>query len=113
MGQLGSKLCQCFQPAALPSYGGASDSEVLEDTSLNIEKLAPRVSMSANEEDPPSGSGTPKRKFSKFNIGKWCPPPPCSACVIFSLFHIFPLAPPFFPFPYKKKNHLEIFRFRE
>lgn len=51
----------------LPPYGGASDSEILEEP---IGKLSPRVSMSEREDEPPSGSSTPKRKFSKFNIGK-------------------------------------------
>ena len=52
----------------VPPYGGASDSEIIEE--LGTGKLSPRVSMSATEDDPPSGSNTPKRKFSKFNIGE-------------------------------------------
>lgn len=56
----------------LPGVGAVSDSELLED--LRSSALSPRVSMSAAEDDPPSGPSTPKRKFSKFNIGKkkWC-----------------------------------------
>ena len=54
----------------LPPYGGASDSEIIEEGGTG--KLSPRVSMSAAEDDPPSGSSTPKRKFSKFNIGELC-----------------------------------------
>ena len=56
-----------------PPHGGASDSEILDVESTPGGKLSvsPRVSMSATEDDPPSGSSTPKRKFSKFNIGKY------------------------------------------
>ena len=45
----------------------ASDSE-LQDELFN--KRSPRASLSANEDEPMSGSNTPKRKFSKFHIGK-------------------------------------------
>ena len=54
-----------------PPHGGASDSEILDvETPSGKLSVSPRVSMSATEDDPPSGSSTPKRKFSKFNIGK-------------------------------------------
>lgn len=60
-----------LQAPVLSHYGGASDSELLEE--MSIDKLTPRVSTSAAEDDPPSGSSTPKRKFSKFNIGQSAP----------------------------------------
>ncbi len=52
-----------------PPHGGVSDSEILEEPKDGKLSVSPRVSMSATEDDPPSGSSTPKRKFSKFNIG--------------------------------------------
>ena len=45
----------------------ASDSE-LQDELFN--KRSPRASLSANEDEIPSGTNTPRRKFSKFHIGK-------------------------------------------
>ena len=60
------------QQVVPPPHGGASDSEVLDvETPGGKLSVSPRVSMSATEDDPPSGSSTPKRKFSKFNIGKF------------------------------------------
>ncbi|KAL8568215.1 hypothetical protein ACOMHN_027738 [Nucella lapillus] len=48
----------------------ASDSEILEDSGPGSQgKLSPRTSISAAEDDPPSGSNTPRRRFSKFNLG--------------------------------------------
>ncbi|XP_064639472.1 protein unc-80 homolog [Lineus longissimus] len=48
----------------------ASDSEMNDNEfGRHHIKLSPRMSMSAAEDDPPSGPSTPKRKFSKFNIG--------------------------------------------
>jgi hypothetical protein len=48
----------------------ASDSEILDDSSANSQgKLSPRTSISAAEDDPPSGTNTPRRRFSKFNLG--------------------------------------------
>ncbi|XP_074657337.1 protein unc-80 homolog [Tubulanus polymorphus] len=49
----------------------ASDTETLDDPAhAKHLKLSPcRMSMSATEDDPPSNPSTPKRKFSKFNIG--------------------------------------------
>ena len=45
----------------------ASDSELPEEI---FNKRSPRASLSANEDDNPSGTTTPRRKFSKFHIGK-------------------------------------------
>ncbi|KAK7491630.1 hypothetical protein BaRGS_00017083 [Batillaria attramentaria] len=48
----------------------ASDSEILDDSGPGSQgKLSPRTSISAAEDDPPSGTNTPRRRFSKFNIG--------------------------------------------
>lgn len=48
----------------------ASDSEVPDDSGPGSHgKLSPRTSISAAEDDPPSGTTTPRRRFSKFNIG--------------------------------------------
>ncbi|XP_076436361.1 protein unc-80 homolog isoform X3 [Babylonia areolata] len=48
----------------------ASDSEILEDSGPGSQgKLSPRTSISAAEDDPPSGTNTPRRRFSKFNLG--------------------------------------------
>ncbi|XP_052808844.1 protein unc-80-like isoform X2 [Mya arenaria] len=44
----------------------ASDSEILDEMTG---KSSPRASLSCNEDDGPSGTSTPKRKFSKFHIG--------------------------------------------
>lgn len=56
----------------IPPHGAMSDTELLEDlTSGRAGHLSPRVSMSATEDEPSSGPNTPKRKFSKFNIGRW------------------------------------------
>ncbi|KAL4233067.1 Protein unc-80 [Mactra antiquata] len=44
----------------------ASDSEIIDDLAS---KSSPRASLSANEDDAPSGTNTPRRKFSKFHIG--------------------------------------------
>ncbi len=66
-----------LQQTPAHAHGGASDSEVLDAPCGGGEggsgklSVSPRVSMSATEdENPPSGSSTPKRKFSKFNIGE-------------------------------------------
>ncbi|XP_036354476.1 protein unc-80 homolog isoform X2 [Octopus sinensis] len=53
------------KPLVTP-YSTASDSEILEDTSFY--KQGSRLSMSASEDDPPSGSNTPKRRFSRFQL---------------------------------------------
>ena len=45
----------------------ASDSELPEEI---FNKRSPRASLSANEDENPSGTATPRRKFSKFHIGK-------------------------------------------
>ncbi|XP_071097692.1 protein unc-80 homolog [Haliotis cracherodii] len=45
----------------------ASDSEIIED--MGHGKLSPRTSISATDDEPPSGTSTPRRRFSKFNIG--------------------------------------------
>ena len=63
-----------FQSSAcVITGGGASDSELLEESvgSIGGGRLSPRVSMSATEDD--SAPSTPKRKFSKLNIGKILP----------------------------------------
>ncbi|KAK6194683.1 hypothetical protein SNE40_000272 [Patella caerulea] len=44
----------------------ASDSELLDESAHG---KSPRTSISAAEEDSPSGYSTPRRRFSKFNIG--------------------------------------------
>jgi hypothetical protein len=54
----------------IPPPGPLSDTELLEDLAARAGHLSPRVSMSATEDDPSSGPNTPKRKFSKFNIGR-------------------------------------------
>ena len=61
-----------FKQMLPPPHGGVSDSEVLDvETHGGKLSVSPRVSMSATEDDLPSESSTPKRKFSKFNIGKF------------------------------------------
>ncbi|KAL3872189.1 hypothetical protein ACJMK2_040132 [Sinanodonta woodiana] len=47
-------------------YNAASDSEILDEM---FGKHSPRASLSANEDESPSNTATPKRKFSKFHIG--------------------------------------------
>lgn len=44
----------------------ASDSEIIDDL---VFKGSPRASLSATEDETPSGTATPRRKFSKFHIG--------------------------------------------
>lgn len=51
------------QPMAMP-YSAASDSEIFDESGHS--KLNPRTSMSGGEDDCLS---TPKRKFSRFQIG--------------------------------------------
>jgi hypothetical protein len=62
----------CLQNPSSSHYSAtASDSEMNDDNyGRHHIKLSPRMSMSAAEDDPPSGPSTPKRKFSKFNIGE-------------------------------------------
>ena len=56
----------------LPHYGAASDSEMLEEPGHAAAKVSTApVSLSAAEDDPSSSApGTPKKKFSKFSLGK-------------------------------------------
>lgn len=66
-------LCLSYQ--SLMFQYAASDSEILDDSGTGSHgKLSPRTSISAAEDDPPSGTNTPRRRFSKFNIGmcKFC-----------------------------------------
>lgn len=59
-------MCHLFQQLMLQQQYAASDSEIIDDLTF---KGSPRASLSAAEDEPGSGTVTPRRKFSKFHIG--------------------------------------------
>ena len=66
-------MCLLFiQGQNLVPQSAASDSEMLDSEGMGVGRgrLSPRVSVSATEDESTSGPSTPKRKFSKFNIGE-------------------------------------------
>lgn len=63
--------CSSLSQSLMFQYA-ASDSEILDDSAVGSQgKLSPRTSISAAEDDPPSGTNTPRRRFSKFNLGQF------------------------------------------
>ena len=60
----------CYFQQNLPPGGGTvSDSDILDE--WNSGRHSPKVSICGSDDDPPSGSTTPKRKLSKFTICKF------------------------------------------
>ena len=55
-----------FQQNLPPGGGTVSDSDILDE--WNSGRHSPKVSICGSDDDPPSGSTTPKRKLSKFTI---------------------------------------------